>query len=76
MTELFAYLGSAPTSVRLGTLLGLVVVTHVLVIGIKRAATVAIARKTDRRYRKMKSITTLLTSVVIFGLYFAAIGLV
>ncbi|MGB5347443.1 MAG: mechanosensitive ion channel domain-containing protein [Woeseia sp.] len=76
MTELFEYLGTAPSSVRLGALLGVVIVTHLVVIGIKRAATIAIARKTDRRYRKIKSITTLLTSVVIFGLYFAAIGLV
>ncbi|NNL55407.1 MAG: mechanosensitive ion channel [Woeseia sp.] len=57
-------------------LLLFVITVHVLVLAIKRVGTMWPGHKADRRYRKLKSIGTLLTSVMIFTLYFSAIGLV
>lgn len=76
MQELITYLNTAPSLVRLGALLLFVVLVHILVIGIKRAVTIWMSRKIDRRYRKLKSISTLLSSVLVFVLYFVAIGLI
>lgn len=70
------YIGTAPTPIRLSFLLLFVIAVHVLVLAIKRVATKWMSRKVDRRYRKLKSISTLLTSVLMFALYFIAIGLV
>ncbi|MGB5580106.1 MAG: mechanosensitive ion channel domain-containing protein [Woeseia sp.] len=70
------YIGTAPTPIRLSFLLLFVIAVHVLVLAIKRVATKWMSRKVDRRYRKLKSISTLLTSILMFALYFIAIGLV
>ncbi|MGB5354656.1 MAG: mechanosensitive ion channel domain-containing protein [Woeseia sp.] len=70
------YIGTAPTPIRLSFLLLFVIAVHVLVLAIKRVATKWMSRKVDRRYRKLKSLSTLLTSVLMFALYFIAIGLV
>lgn len=74
--EFVDYVGTAPTLIRLGLLLLFVIAVHILVVVIKRFVTGWMKAKVDRRYRKVKSISTLLTSVVIFALYFIAIGLV
>ena len=76
MGSLFAYLASAPTTVRLGVILATVAVTHLLVIAVKRLATGRLSFRTNHRHRKAQSIATLLASAVIFGLYFAGLGLV
>lgn len=70
------YIATAPTPIRLSLLLLFVIAVHVLVLVIKHVATKWMSRKVDRRYRKLKSISTLFTSVLIFALYFIAIGLV
>lgn len=75
LDELLAYLGTLRPLVKLVAFLGFAVVTHMLVILIRRSATYLLIRKTDRRFRKLRSIGTLTTSAIVFSLYFLAVGL-
>lgn len=49
---------------------------HLLVILLRSASRLALQRGTNRRYRKLRSIVTLATSVTVFSLYFFAIGMI
>jgi moderate conductance mechanosensitive channel len=61
---------------KLAVFIALVVATHLLVILVRRMAAHFLDSHSGRRYQKLKSISTLATSVVVFTLYFLAIGLV
>ena len=69
-------IGEWPLYLRIVALAGLVSALHFLVVVIRRLSRAVLAREKDRRYRKLRSVATLATSIVMFVLYFLAIGLI
>ncbi|MDX1488849.1 MAG: mechanosensitive ion channel [Acidiferrobacterales bacterium] len=65
-----------PLYLRIAALAGLVLAVHFLVVVIRRLSRTILIGKKDRRYRKLRSVTTLATSIAMFILYFLAIGLI
>ena len=65
-----------PMSVRVSALAGLVVAVHFLVVVIRRLSRAILVTERNRRYRKLRSVATLATSITMFVLYFLAIGLI
>tara|TARA_R110000868_G_scaffold100722_6_gene277134 strand:- start:15104 stop:15934 length:831 start_codon:yes stop_codon:yes gene_type:complete len=59
---------------RLGLILGAVIVVHCAVIVIRMVTRRVLAAKLDRRLSKARTITTLVSSVTVFLLYFGAVG--
>jgi moderate conductance mechanosensitive channel len=59
---------------RLGLILAAVAIAHLSVIAIRAASRRILATKFNRRYSKAWTLTTLLSSVAMFLLYFAAVG--
>ena len=76
MNELLTSIGSLPLAIRLLIFLALAVLTHIIVILIRRSASLMLRDQSNRRYRKLRSITTLVTSATVFTLYFLAVGLI
>lgn len=76
MHDWIAYLGTASASVRIAFIVFVLLVTHAFVLIVKRLARVRATHRMDHRQRKLKSIASLLTSAVIFTVYFVGIGLV
>jgi len=74
MDHIVGYIDTLWPSLRLVALVGVALVTHALVILIRRLATYYLARKPGR-YPKLRSIATLTTSGIVFSLYFFAVGL-
>src|SRR5690606_20854307 len=56
--------------------LGIAAATHVIVLLIRRAAARFVGHSRDRKYRKLRSIATVLTSAIVFTLYFLLFGLI
>ncbi len=69
-------LSELPIYLRIAVLVGVVIVTHLLVVLIRRLSRTALQSTSERRYRKLRSIATLTISTTIFALYFLAIGLI
>lgn len=67
---------SWPLALRIIAFAVLAVATHLLVLVIRRGSANILTAGSDREYRKLRSVGTLLTSVAIFALYFVAIGLI
>lgn len=65
-----------PLSLRIAAFIGVAVGTHLVVLVLRRLSAVLLSRGSDREYRKLRSIGTLMTSVAIFSLYFLAVGLI
>lgn len=65
-----------PLYARILALAGLVVAVHFLVVVIRRLSRAMLVREKNRRYRKLRSVATLATSITMFVLYFLAIGLI
>lgn len=65
-----------PLYARIAALAGVVLAVHFLVVVIRRLTRTILARGTNRRYRKLRSVATLATSITMFVLYFLAIGLI
>jgi small conductance mechanosensitive channel len=61
---------------RIAALTSLVLVVHFAVVVIRRLSRAISSRERHRRYRKLRSVATLATSIAIFVLYFLAIGLI
>ena len=61
---------------RLVIFAALVVAVHLLVIIVRRASQAFLEHRKNSRYQKLKSVVTLLTSVIVFSLYFIAVGFV
>ncbi len=59
---------------RLGLILGAVIVVHCAVIVIRIVTRRVLAAKLDRRLSKARTVTTLVSSVAVFLLYFGAVG--
>lgn len=76
MDGILAFLNSLDLPLRLAVFAGLAIVTHLLVITVRRIARQAFSSQQIRRHQKLRSIATLATSAVVFSLYFFAIGLI
>ncbi|MDH3512145.1 MAG: mechanosensitive ion channel family protein [Gammaproteobacteria bacterium] len=61
---------------RMAAFTGFAIAIHAVVILIRQTVVYALSRAPRRRYQKLRSIGTLLTSVTVFTLYFLAIGLI
>ena len=75
MEDFLGGIASLPLTARLLIFVGLAVATHLIVTLVRRLAGL-VSHGDRRRYRKLRSLTTLVTSALIFTLYFVAIGLV
>lgn len=76
MNYVQSLIGEWPLILRIAALAGLVVVVHFLVVSIRRLSRTVLHREGNRRYRKLRSVATLATSIAIFVLYFLAVGLI
>lgn len=76
MDDTFAYLTSLSIPLRLAVFVGIAVATHLIVILVKQTAGRALAKASGKRFQKMRSIGTLMTSAIVFSLYFLALGLI
>ncbi len=65
-----------PLVIRIVALAGIAVLAHLLVLLIRRYSSTLLHGASDRRYRKLRSVGTLLTSVTMFVVYFLAFGLI
>lgn len=69
-------IGEWPLSVRILVLASLALGVHSLVAVLRRVSRAILIHESDRRYRKLRSVATLATSIAIFALYFLAIGFI
>ncbi len=69
-------IGELPLYLRTAVLASLVLALHSLVVVLRRVSRVILMREKNRRYRKLRSVATLATSITMFVLYFLAIGLI
>lgn len=76
MDDILTFVGNLSLMPRLAIFAGLAIVTHLLVIVVRRLVTHFLVSQPTRRFQKLKSIATLATSAIIFSLYFFAIGLI
>ncbi|MFT7573507.1 MAG: small-conductance mechanosensitive channel [Paracoccaceae bacterium] len=60
--------------IRLGIIIGGVVVAHIAVVAIRAISRRILIVKFDRRLSKARTVTTLVSSVAVFVLYFGAVG--
>lgn len=74
--KLFEFVSGLPLELKLLAFCGLAALTHVVVIAIRRGVDLFLLRHSGRGMRKLKSITTLTTSALVFTLYFLALGLI
>lgn len=65
-----------PLVIRIAALAGVALLAHLLVVLIRRFSSTLLHGAADRRYRKLRSVGTLLTSVTMFVVYFLAFGLI
>lgn len=69
-------IGEWPLYLRILVLASLVLAVHSLVVVLRRVSRAILMREKNRRYRKLRSVATLATSIAMFVLYFLAIGLI
>ncbi|MGD8341363.1 MAG: mechanosensitive ion channel [Gammaproteobacteria bacterium] len=67
---------SLPTSIHILAYAVLAALTHGIVIVIQRVANWSLSKGTTRRFAKLRTIGTLVTSIVVFSLYFLAGGFI
>lgn len=65
-----------PLYLRILALTSLVLAVHFVVVVIRRLSRAVLSQEKNRRFRKLRSVATLATSIVMFVLYFLAIGLI
>lgn len=65
-----------PLVLRIATLLGIALLAHLVVVLIRRLTGSLLHDAGDRRYRKLRSVGTLATSITMFVVYFLAFGLI
>ncbi len=71
-----AFFADWPLYLRVFALAVIVVLAHLLVVVIRRVSLTLLDRVSDRRFRKLRSVGTLATSVAMFIVYFLAVGLI
>lgn len=76
MDDILTFVAKLSLLPRLAVFAGVAIVTHLLVIIIRRVATHFLLAQPITRLQKLKSIATLATSAIIFSLYFFALGLI
>lgn len=76
MDNVLSAINGLSMGLRLVIYVGLAVGVHVIVVVVKRIASIALRRQSDRRFRKIQSLITLGASVVVFTLYFLAVGFI
>jgi small conductance mechanosensitive channel len=76
MTDLFTFFSRLPLELRLIVFAAIAGGIHVVVIAIRRAVDHFLLNYSGRGMRKLKSITTLTSSAIVFTLYFLAVGLI
>ena len=76
MNDFLINISALSLPARLSVFAGLAIITHLLVILIRRLVSVFLSNQSTRRYQKLQSITTLATSAIVFSLYFLAFGLI
>lgn len=76
MDILIASIGELPLALRLLVFITLALVTHLLVLLVRRVMSLLLGSESKLKYRKLRTIITLATSVIVFSLYFFAIGLI
>ena len=69
-------IGEWPLYLRISVLASLVLAVHFLVVVLRRISRAVLMRENNRRYRKLRSVATLATSIAMFALYFLAIGFI
>jgi len=74
--DILAAIAQLALPYRLLIFAGLAVSTHLVVIAIRKVTASFLRSQPARRYQKLRSVTTLSTSVIVFTLYFLAIGLI
>lgn len=75
MSESQAFFAEWPLYLRVIALAGVAVAAHFVVIAIRRGSSYFLHNVRDRRYRKLRSVGTLATSIAMFVVYFLAVGL-
>jgi len=75
-SDFFAGIANLAVPYRLLIFAGLAVSTHLVVIAVRRMTASFLRSHPARRYQKLRSVTTLSTSVIVFVLYFFAFGLI
>jgi small conductance mechanosensitive channel len=80
LPELMTFIQSAfadwPLIFRITALLGIAVLAHLMVLLIRRLTGSLLHGAGDRRYRKLRSVGSLATSITMFVVYFLALGLI
>src|SRR5690606_36475468 len=65
-----------PLALRVLAYVGIAAATHLIVLLLRRAAAHVARNGSSRRYRKLRSLATVVTSAAVFSLYFAVLYLV
>jgi len=76
MNNIIVFFGELSLPWRLLSFLILALLTHLIVIMTRFLASFVLASKQPGRYKKLKSVLTLATSAIVFGLYFLAGGFI
>ena len=76
MDELISFLGTLSLPLRIAALAGFAMLTHIAVLAVRRVASYLLTNQRTRRFQKLRSISTLATSAIVFSLYFFAVGLI
>ena len=76
MNDFQTLIGTWPLYARIAALTGIVVVVHILVVVVRRVSRTLLVHGQGRRFRKLRSVATLATSIAIFTLYFLALGFI
>lgn len=71
-----AFFADWPLYLRVFALAVIAVLAHLLVVVIRRISLTLLDKVSDRRFRKLRSVGTLATSVAMFIVYFLAVGLI
>ncbi len=71
-----AFFADWPLYLRVLALAVIAVLAHLVVVVLRRVSLTLLDRVSDRRYRKLRSVGTLATSIAMFIVYFLAVGLI
>jgi len=74
--DILSHVNSLSMPLRVTVFAGLAVATHLVVILVRQFAGKAFLSQQVNRHQKLRSIATLTTSVLVFTLYFFAVGLI
>ena len=76
MSQITDVIAALPIGLRLLVFAGIAVMTHLVVVAIRRFASLMLPSGHRTRFAKLRTIGTLATSIAIFTLYFLALGLI